>query len=158
MTAAFCPQPAKQTLPPETVVQNFLAFRGASAEDVVVSRNVARPLARLRHELMWLLRDLTYLSLADIGQVMGGRDTTTVQHGIDQVADRMASDDAFRREMRFQRMVVTGAAPQLVEPTAADRLSPDLRLTAARGVLADLSLSDADARRAALQLLGAAHG
>lgn len=148
MTAAFAPTHLKETLPPDVVVATFLAFRAAAHDEVIQSRTMARPVVRLRHELMWLLRDLTHLSLESIGQVIGGRDATTVRHGIDQIADRIASDDGYRREMRFQRLALL---------KAAGGMPPALRMTAARGVLADRGLTDADARLAALQLLGGDH-
>jgi hypothetical protein len=141
--------PVKETLPPEQVITSFLSFRQASAELVIASRCTARPVVRVRHELMWLLRDLTYLSLLDIGKLMGDRDPTTVQNGIDQVSDRIAADPDYRREMLAHRGALLRRAEQL---------PPELRLTAVRGILADASLTDADARSAALQLMGGNHG
>jgi hypothetical protein len=143
---SMMPPPLKQTLPPEQVINFFLSFRQASAELVISSRVTIRPVVRVRHELMWLLRDLTYLSLAEIGRWIGGRDATTVQHGVDQISDQIAADPDYRREMLFQRTNVLRLA--------RSGMAPELRLTAARGVLADASLPDADARSAALQLLG----
>ncbi|QYK42838.1 MAG: hypothetical protein KF887_06980 [Paracoccaceae bacterium] len=144
------PPPLKETRPAAEVVEAFLSLRHASAEEVIQSRAATRAVVQARHELMWFLRDLTHLSLAEIGQVVGGRDAKTVRHGIDQISDRIASDEGYRREMLFARAVILRGAEQV--------MTPDLCLTAVRAVLADAGLSDADARQAALQLMGPRHG
>ncbi|NQV06787.1 chromosomal replication initiator protein DnaA, partial [bacterium] len=51
-----------------------------------------QPLARARQVSMYLCRELTDLSLPRIGQLLGGRDHTTVLHGIKKVRDLMQSD------------------------------------------------------------------
>ena len=137
------PPPLKETRPVWEVVDAFLTMRGASQEDVF-SAVQARPIVRVRHELMWLLRDLTHLSLADIGQAMRGRDATTVRHGIEQIADRIAQDDEYRRQM-------LSARDQILRKRAP--VAPQLCLKAVQSVLTNSELSDAEARAAALQLM-----
>lgn len=144
------PAPMKETRDPQEVITAFLSLRHAASNLIIESRTTIRPVARVRHELMWLLRDLTHLTLAEIGQAIGGRDETTVRYGIDQVADRIAADDDYRREMLFARAVVL-KGPQ-------SRMTPDLCLTAVRSVLTNGDLTDAEARSAALQLMGAQNG
>jgi hypothetical protein len=151
---SLLPPRLKETLPPEQVTDAFLTLRQADAALVINSRCGIRPVARVRHELMWLLRELTHLSLFDIGALIGGRDATTVRSGIDQVCDRIAADGEYRREMAFQRLAVLSAA----RPGMTPGMTPSLCLAAIRGVLSDASLSDADARTAALQMTGGAHG
>jgi chromosomal replication initiator protein len=53
-----------------------------------------QPLARARQVGMYLCRQLTDLSLPKIGTLFGGRDHTTVLHGINTVAERIQSDQA----------------------------------------------------------------
>lgn len=147
---SIMPPPMKETRPADEVIRVFLSLRNAAPNLIIDSRTSIRPVARVRHELMWLLRDLTHLSLAEIGEAMGGRDATTVRHGIDQVSDRIAQDEGYRREILFARSVIlTGPTP---------RLTPDLCLTAVRSVLASAELTDAEARAAALQLMEAHNG
>lgn len=144
------PAPMKDTRDADDVIRVFLSLRNATTNLIIDSRTMVRPVARVRHELMWLLRDLTHLTLAEIGKLVGGRDETTVRHGIEQVADRIAQDDHYRREMLFARAVIL-KGPQ-------PRLTPDLCLTAVRAVLTDGDLTDAEARTAALQLMEARNG
>ncbi|NEX47630.1 helix-turn-helix domain-containing protein [Pseudotabrizicola algicola] len=144
------PPSMKETRPAQEVIDAFLSLRQASADLIITSRISIRPVVRVRHELMWLLRDLTHLTLSGIGQLVGGRDETTVRYGIDQVSDRIAQDDGYRREVQYlRRSILTGASSGMM---------PDLCLTAVRSVLANGDLSDAEARKAALQLTEARHG
>ena len=51
-----------------------------------------QPLARARQVAMYLCRELTDLSLPKIGALFGGRDHTTVLHGVNNVARLMKED------------------------------------------------------------------
>lgn len=147
---SLMPPPMKATLPAAQVIDAFLTLRNAASNLIIDSRTMVRPVARVRHELMWLLRDLTHLTLADIGQLIGGRDETTVRYGIEQVADRIAKDDDYRREMLFARTAVLKAN--------TSRMTPDLCLNAVKSVLANPELTDGDARAAAILLIEVRHG
>lgn len=151
MTSQLLPAPMKETRPADEVITAFLSLRQASHEQVILSQSSIAPLARARHELMWLLRDLTHMTLTEIGVAIGGRDPTTVRHGIDRVADRIATNEPFRREMLFLRT-------KILQVTGAKGLPPDLCLTAVRSILSNGALSDADARQAAVQMIEARHG
>lgn len=107
-----------------------------------------RGLTRLRHECMWLIRDLTSAASAQVGDLLGGRHQATVDEATGKVSDLLAIDGEYRERLRQIRSDViawVGAAPTLPSP---------VRITAAVGVLQDEGLSDADARAAALILLG----
>jgi len=52
-----------------------------------------QPLARGRQIAMYIVREMTDLSLPKIGQLFGGRDHTTVLHGINTVARLMTEDE-----------------------------------------------------------------
>jgi chromosomal replication initiator protein len=84
---------------------------GVSPEDIIVAvarylglepgelkghrrnKNVALP----RHIAMYLLREETDASLPEIGQLLGGRDHTTVMYGCEKIAQQVEADDALRR-------------------------------------------------------------
>jgi chromosomal replication initiator protein len=48
----------------------------------IVSHRRSRPICAARHAAYRMARDLTFLSLPQIGQRIGGRDHTTVLHGV----------------------------------------------------------------------------
>ncbi len=57
--------------------------------DVVIARQVA----------MFLTRDLTDMSLPQIGEAIGGRDHTTVMHGCNKITALFEKDDGMRRQV-----------------------------------------------------------
>jgi len=58
----------------------------------ILSKRHTRCTVVPRHVTMFLARQLTLLSLPEIGRRMGGRDHTTVMHAVRKVTDRAASD------------------------------------------------------------------
>ena len=67
---------------------------GIDPREMSSSRRL-RAAARARQVAMYLIRRHTGASLPDIGRRMGGRDHTTVMHGIRRVEELIASDPAF---------------------------------------------------------------
>ena len=57
-----------------------------SSSKIVMARQIA----------MYLCREMTTVPLALIGKCMGGRDHTTIIHGIDKVKDSLGSDETLR--------------------------------------------------------------
>src|SRR5439155_24946896 len=57
----------------------------------------SREMAFARQVAMFLLRQETSLSLADIGKELGGRDHSTILHGCDKIAEMMAETPALAR-------------------------------------------------------------
>jgi hypothetical protein len=60
---------------------------GIPAEDISGQRRT-RPLVHLRQEVMFIAKYLTTRSLPEIARVLGGRDHTTILHGVKAVALR----------------------------------------------------------------------
>jgi chromosomal replication initiator protein len=48
---------------------------------------------------MYLMREEANISLPQIGEVLGGRDHTTVMYGCDKVAEMLEQDDRLRRQV-----------------------------------------------------------
>lgn len=140
------------------VLARFCRATGFSAADLCLPDNT-RPVSRLRHEAMYLMRHLALHSIAGIAILMQ-RDKASVHAGIANVADAMAADAEYAQ--RIQRLAETIRQRNLVAPEV-DTLK-DVRRIAAIGVLADTNLTDTDARQAALILLrsgkvgGSVHG
>ncbi|MBK9715273.1 MAG: chromosomal replication initiator protein DnaA [Kouleothrix sp.] len=59
------------------------------------SRNIVVP----RQVAMYLLREETDSSLVDIGQLLGGRDHTTVIYGCEKIGDEINADSRLRQEV-----------------------------------------------------------
>jgi chromosomal replication initiator protein len=69
------------------------------SNDDIVGRRRTRDIAMARQVVMYLARELTPMSLPQIGQTLGGRDHTTVMHGYDKIAALFEKDDNLRRQL-----------------------------------------------------------
>lgn len=79
----------------EDIQKQVAAFYKISLADLLSERR-SRPLARPRQVAMYLAKQLTSLSLPDIGRKFSGRDHTTIIHGVRKVEELMAADADFR--------------------------------------------------------------
>jgi chromosomal replication initiator protein len=86
------PEPDHMT--PERVVTT-VAERFNVKPDVLCGKRRTKTVVLPRHVAMYLLRQLTDLSLTEIGRLFGGRDHTTVIYACDKVAEMMHVDSAF---------------------------------------------------------------
>ena len=68
------------------------------------TRNIARP----RQMAMHLAKELTDLSLPEIGQSFGGRDHTTVLHAYRKIEELKNTEPAFRKDYSLLIQVLTG--------------------------------------------------
>ncbi|MEW6567518.1 MAG: chromosomal replication initiator protein DnaA [Chloroflexota bacterium] len=68
-------------------------------EDRLLSRDRSQEVALPRQVAMYLIREETHASLPQIGDVLGGRDHTTVLYGCDKIAERLETDDSLRRQV-----------------------------------------------------------
>jgi chromosomal replication initiator protein len=74
----------------------------------MVSARKQRAIARPRQIAMYLAKRLTSRSLPEIGRKFGGRDHTTVMHGVKKVEELMAGDPAFAEDVELlERMLET---------------------------------------------------
>ncbi len=87
---------------PSQVIETVAKFYNISvAEMVSPARN--KELVQPRQVAMYLIRQETDASLPEIGNLLGGRDHTTVLHGIERIKDRLESEEQLRREVMSVR-------------------------------------------------------
>ncbi len=82
--------------------------------DALKSSNRARPIAWPRQVAMYLLRTETDLSLPQIGQLLGGRDHTTVLYGVEKVNESLDTNDSVRAEINDVRTQLAIPVPVVV--------------------------------------------
>lgn len=75
---------------------------GRQTVDIVTPRQV----------VMYLSRMTTVRSLPDIGSQLGGRDHTTIRHGVLKITAMMEADESFRAKVEELRAAVTGRVGQ----------------------------------------------
>jgi chromosomal replication initiator protein len=92
-------------IPPQTIMEETASYFTLTTGDLV-SKSRSRPLTTARHIAMYIMRECTGLSLVKIGEIFGGRDHTTVLHGIKKVEDEMRARDATFRQVQDVTRIV----------------------------------------------------
>jgi chromosomal replication initiator protein len=83
---------------PNVVIDAVAHLFRVSTSDLL-GKGRTKQLALPRQVAMYLLREVTDLSLSQIGKILGGRDHTTVMHGCEQVISLLRQDGQARREI-----------------------------------------------------------
>jgi chromosomal replication initiator protein len=92
-------------IPPQLIMEETASYFTLTTGDLV-SKSRSRPLTTARHIGMYIMRECTGLSLVKIGEIFGGRDHTTVLHGIKKVEDEMRARDATFRQVQDVTRIV----------------------------------------------------
>jgi chromosomal replication initiator protein len=90
--------PHRQDVQPDQVVRKVADSFGVTL-DRILGRERSREVALPRQIAMYLLREEAHISLPQIGDVLGGRDHTTVMYACEKVADLLERDDRLRRQV-----------------------------------------------------------
>jgi chromosomal replication initiator protein len=90
--------PQRRQIDPQQVMNAVAETFGIPAERLL-ARDRSREVALPRQVAMYLMREEANASLPQIGQVLGGRDHTTVLYACDKVADMLERDDRLRRQL-----------------------------------------------------------
>ena len=83
------------TIPIELIQRKVSEFFGVTLSDLK-SKDRTKTVALPRQIAMYLARQLTHLSLADVGRAFGGKDHTTVLHAIDKVKTLLEANPKLR--------------------------------------------------------------
>ncbi len=86
-------------IPASLVLEETARYFGLSVDDLV-SPSRSRPLTTARHVAMYLLRECTAMSYVRIGELFGGRDHTTVLHGVTKIAKNMRDREPVYRHVQ----------------------------------------------------------
>ncbi len=88
--------PSRTPCTPGTLIRIVAEFYGLTEGDLV-GRRRTKLIAGARQVAMYLLRIENCLSLPAIGDILGGRDHTTVRYGVEQVTQRLETDDVLHQ-------------------------------------------------------------
>ena len=87
-----------RTLRPADVIDAVTSYYGVALRDLQ-GRARNRQLVLPRQVAMYLMREETSASLVEIGRQLGGRDHTTVMHGIDKIERDLDTDATLRQQV-----------------------------------------------------------
>ena len=90
------PEPDKIT--PERILAAVVERFGVRG-DALCGQRRTRTVSLPRHVAMYLLRQLTDLSLIEIGRIFSGRDHTTVLYACEKVSERISMDTEFSEKI-----------------------------------------------------------
>ena len=82
---------------PDEVIKNVCAFYNIKSTQIKGPKRSAY-LVRARHVAMFLLKKEVGLSLVEIGNMLGGRDHTTIMHGVEKI-EKLALNSALSGEI-----------------------------------------------------------
>lgn len=85
-------------LTPERIL-TAVGERFGIRSEAIVGKRRTQVVALPRQVAMYLMRQLTDLSLSEIGRFFGGRDHTTVLYACDKIGERISTEDAFREKI-----------------------------------------------------------
>jgi chromosomal replication initiator protein len=97
--------PAAETSPVEEIQQRVSRAFGISRAELVGSTRAATPL-RARQVAIYLTRELTDLSLPQIGRLYGGRDHSTVLNSIRRIEARFGEDEKLAAQVDELRTAI----------------------------------------------------
>ena len=87
---------------PSQVIEIVAKFYSISVPEIV-SASRSRELVQPRQVAMYLIRQETDASLPEIGGLLGGRDHTTVIHGVERIKERLENEEQLRRDVMSVR-------------------------------------------------------
>jgi chromosomal replication initiator protein len=84
-------------LSPVQILSEVARHYGLSKAELV-GRSRRRAVSRPRQLCMYLIREETSTSLPQIGELLGGRDHTTIMHGCEKISNEIEIDEGLRRD------------------------------------------------------------
>jgi chromosomal replication initiator protein len=83
---------------PENIIA-AVSKRFGLEEEQLIGRNRSKDVALARQVAMYLIREETSNSLPKIGDVLGGRDHSTILYGCGKIGEQLETDEALRRDV-----------------------------------------------------------
>ena len=99
--------PATKTISPERIIQAIINFSGITGE-ALRGKGRAKQVVLPRQVAMYLLREDAGASLVEIGRLLGGRDHSTVLHGVGKIGRELEQNTTVREQVQAVRAMVAG--------------------------------------------------
>lgn len=101
--------PQRQSVVPEKVIE-LVAREWKTTVEALLGRDRSQKIAEPRQVAMYLLRKETDASLPEIGQVLGGRDHTTVMYAVQKIANEIEMKTDLRKHVVNVKQQLYGQA------------------------------------------------
>lgn len=83
---------------PERIIEVVAEFFNLTKEDILNEKRT-KEVARVRQIIMYFLRYHLNLPLKEIGKILGGRDHSTIIHGIEKIENLLEKDQSIREKI-----------------------------------------------------------
>ena len=93
---AIMQENASHNITPDSIIENTARYHNVTVDQLKGKKKDA-PVVKPRQQAMYLIRELTQLSLPEIGNAMGGKNHTTVLHSIKKVEENIQKDPAYAK-------------------------------------------------------------
>jgi chromosomal replication initiator protein len=90
--------PQRSDVQPEKIIE-LVAKEWQTSVEALLGRDRSQKIAKPRQVAMYLLRKETDASLPQIGEVLGGRDHTTVMYAIEKIAGEIETKTDLRKRV-----------------------------------------------------------
>lgn len=104
---AIVSAPAAKAISTDQIIQAVVDFFGITLE-ALRGKGRAKQVVLPRHIAMYLLREDAGISLVEIGRLFGGRDHSTVLHGVSKIARELEESGVLREQVQTVRAMITG--------------------------------------------------
>jgi chromosomal replication initiator protein len=94
--------PQRRPREPRSVIQIVAEHFRLTPEDIT-GRTRTKDVALARQVAMYMLREENDLSLPNIGDILGGRDHSTVRYGVEKITKDLEMDEALRKDVLILR-------------------------------------------------------
>jgi chromosomal replication initiator protein len=103
--------PQRGDIAPEKIIE-LVAREWQTSVEALLGRDRSQKIAQPRQVAMYLMRKKTDASLPQIGEVLGGRDHTTVMYAIEKIGNEIETKSDLRKRVGLieQQLYASGAA------------------------------------------------
>ncbi len=116
-------QPTPQRITIASIIRAVSSFYGIPEIDIKSDRRT-RDTTHARYVAVWLARHLTTQSFTSIARAIGGRDHSTIIHGIQKMSAKIYGDEALRDEIAsIQSEIVRTSGLALAQEPDSEQLA-----------------------------------
>ena len=90
---------------PVTIVNAVADYFAVPPEDITGKKRDLKT-SRVRHIAMYLIRQQNHSSLTEVGQILGGRDHSTVMHGCEKIASEIGANSQLSKAIEDIRNIM----------------------------------------------------
>jgi len=94
-----------QSSSPNTILQATARVYGIQIADLLGSKR-SKDIAEARQLSMWLIKSMLDYSYPSIGKILGGRDHSTVMHGVSKIEGKVSVDEKMKEKVRLIQVAI----------------------------------------------------